>query len=57
MEEKLKRIILESLLEKGVTRSNDGTPIEDLGLRQLKEVAVLQSFRQIDVESSDNAWF
>lgn len=57
MEKKIKNIIIENLQEKGVTHSNDGTPLQELGYRQLKEFAALVSVRDVDVEHSSNKWF
>jgi len=57
VEGRIKNILVDDLLEKGITHSRDGIPVQDLNLRQLKEVAALASFREIDVENSNNVWF
>lgn len=57
MKKKLQKIILDSLLGKGVTHTNDGTPLQELDYWQLREIAVLSSIKEVDVEHSSNEWF
>lgn len=58
LKENMKRnFVLEQLKNKGVTHSQNGTCIDDLTYDELKYELVLISFKEIDVESSENKWF
>jgi hypothetical protein len=58
LKENMKRnFVLEQLKNKGVTHSQNGTNIDDLTYDELKYELVLISFKEIDVESSENKWF
>lgn len=52
-----RKFVLEELLSKGWTRTEDGRSVHDLSYEELKEQAVLMAFREIDTENSENAWF
>lgn len=52
-----RKAILDELLAKGWTRTEDGRSVYDLPYEELKEQAVLMAFREIDTENSENAWF
>lgn len=52
-----KKFVLERLIEKGVTHSQQGKSIHDCDYEELKYELVLLSFREIDVESDENRWF
>ncbi|MEK4924137.1 hypothetical protein MKX78_19710 [Cytobacillus sp. FSL R5-0569] len=58
MQKKLKRdFILGKLRALNVTASQEGLPLDELDYEDLKYEYVLASFRQIDSETSSNAWF
>lgn len=52
-----RNFVLERLLEKGVTKSQQGVPVHELDYVELKYELVLLSFREIDVEKGENNWF
>ncbi|MFB7301699.1 hypothetical protein [Heyndrickxia sporothermodurans] len=52
-----RNFVLERLLEAGVTKSQLGQDIHELDYEELKYELVLQSFREIDVQSDKNKWF
>jgi len=52
-----KNFVLERLLAAGVTESQQGVDIRNLDYEDLKYEWVLQSFREIDTECGENAWF
>jgi hypothetical protein len=52
-----REFVLERLLEKGVTKSQDGTSIYECDYETLKYELVLQAFRDIDVENGESGWF
>lgn len=49
--------VLNRLLEKGVTKSQQGIPVHDLDYDELKYELVLLSFSEIDVENDQGRWF
>lgn len=58
MQKKLKRdFILGKLRALNVTVSQEGLPLDELDYEDLKYEYVLASFREIDSETSSNAWF
>ncbi|WP_404293146.1 hypothetical protein LG276_00890 [Cytobacillus kochii] len=58
MQKKLKRdFILGKLRALNVTVSQEGLPLDELDYEDLKYEYVLASFREIDSETSINAWF
>lgn len=56
-QERQRQFILEELQKKGITETQEGTPIELLDYDRLKEELVLAEFRRIDVETDANRWF
>jgi hypothetical protein len=52
-----RKAILDELLSKGWTHTEDGRSVYDLTYDELKEQAVLMAFREIDTENSENVWF
>lgn len=52
-----RNFILEKLLEKGITESQQGTSVYLLDYQSLKNELALSNYREIDVESSENKWF
>jgi hypothetical protein len=58
LKDNMKRnFVLDQLKAKGITHSQDGTNIEDLTYDDLKYELVIATFKEIDVESSENKWF
>lgn len=58
LQEKLKReFVLERLLEKGVTKSQQGISIYSLDYEELKYELVLSAYREIDAECDSGRWF
>lgn len=52
-----KKLVLERLIEKGVTHSQQGTPIHECDYEELKYELVLSAYREIDIEKEANKWF
>lgn len=52
-----RQYLIDELHEKGWTHTRDGVPIEDLPYEELRAEAALMSFREIDTESAESAWF
>lgn len=52
-----KKFVLERLKAAGVIKSQQGQDIHELDYDELKYELVLQSFREIDVQSDKNKWF
>lgn len=52
-----RKYVLEELLNKGVTTSQLGVPIENLDYEELKYELVLSTFRDIDIKSDSQRWF
>lgn len=52
-----RKVILEKLLEKGVTKSQEGKDIHDCDYKELKHEWVMFSVREIDVENKESGWF
>lgn len=58
MHQEMKRnFVLDKLMEKGITHSQDGTSIEKLDYETLKYELVLSAFREIDAENGEEKWF
>ncbi|WLR53574.1 hypothetical protein LC048_13685 [Mesobacillus subterraneus] len=49
--------VLEKLSELGVTKSQQGVPINELSYEEMKIELVLASFREIDIQKDENRWF
>lgn len=55
LHQELKRkVILEKLLEKGVTKSQQGTDIRECDYAEVKYEWVLLTFREIDIDNKEN---
>lgn len=52
-----KKFVLERLIEKGITHSQQGTPIHECDYEELKYELVLSAYREIDIEKDENKWF
>lgn len=57
MDSMKKKIVLDELLEKGWTHTQDGRAVHDLSYDELKSELVLLAFREIDTECAENIWF
>lgn len=53
----VKNSFLEKLLEKGITESQEGKSVYQMDYHELKREVALVSFREINTESAENAWF
>lgn len=51
------QFVLEKLLEKGVTISQDGIDIRELSYADLKYEWLLLAFREIDTQNDKSGWF
>lgn len=56
-EEMKRQILLKKLIERKVFTTKDGVSIYDLDYPSLRREVALLEFREIDVESSAEAWF
>lgn len=56
-QEMKRNIVLNELLEKGITRTQDGRDIHTADYETLKYELVLQTFRERDLEADENKWF
>jgi hypothetical protein len=56
-QEMKRKFVLEQLLSKGVTRSQQGTNIYECSYEELKYELVLQAFRDVDLTKDENRWF
>jgi hypothetical protein len=56
-QEMKRNFLINRLKEKGVIKDQLGTVIEELSYDDLKYLLVLEAFREIDVENSENKWF
>ncbi|WP_313430867.1 hypothetical protein [Siminovitchia terrae] len=52
-----RKFFIDQLLEKGWTHTRDGIPVHDLPYDELRAEVTLMSFREIDTESVESAWF
>jgi hypothetical protein len=50
-------MVLERLLELGVTKSQTGKSVHDLQYSELKTLWVLAEMRQVDIDHPDHTWF
>ncbi|KAA0547555.1 hypothetical protein FZW96_11955 [Bacillus sp. BGMRC 2118] len=58
LHQELKRkVILEKLLEKGITKSREGQDIHECDYAELKREWVMFSVLDIDVENKESGWF
>lgn len=57
IEETKRNFILDRLKELNITKTNTGKNVHDLSYSELKEQLVLASFREIDTQNENNAWF
>lgn len=58
MELELKRqFLIETLTDRNVFKTQTGNSIYEANYEELKYELVLQTFRDIDVESDSNKWF
>ncbi|MGY3716768.1 hypothetical protein ACWE42_14715 [Sutcliffiella cohnii] len=56
-QEMKRNIVLNELLDKGITKTQDGRDIHNVDYETLKYELVLQAFREKDVEADENKWF
>ena len=56
-QEMKRNIVLNELLDKGITKTQDGRDIHNADYETLKYELVLQAFREKDVEADENKWF
>jgi GH35 family endo-1,4-beta-xylanase len=56
-EERMKQMILNDLLEAGVTIGQSGKSVHDMDYDELKYELTLQAFREIDIKSDSARWF
>ncbi|WP_180968221.1 hypothetical protein [Cytobacillus massiliigabonensis] len=52
-----RNFILEDLLSLGITESQQGISVYELGYEDLKHELIMASFRQIDIQNDQNKWF
>lgn len=52
-----RKFFIDQLLEKGWTHTRDGIRVHDLPYDELRAEVTLMSFREIDTESAESAWF
>jgi hypothetical protein len=52
-----KDLVLERLLALGVTTSQTGKSVHELGYDELKTLWVLAEMRQVDIDHPDHKWF
>jgi hypothetical protein len=52
-----RKIYIQELQDRGITKNENGVKIEDLDYRSLLSQLTLVKFHEIDVESADNKWF
>ncbi len=52
-----RKFFIDQLLEKGWTHTRDGIPVHELPYDELRAEVTLMSFRDIDTESAESAWF
>ncbi|MGD6871207.1 hypothetical protein ACQCU1_03300 [Sutcliffiella horikoshii] len=58
LHQEMKRtFVLDQLLLKGITVSQDGKNIHDLSYDELKYELVLSAFREIEAKKDENKWF
>ena len=57
LEDMMRKFVLEELLAKGWTHTQEGVPVHDLSYDELKSELVLMDFREIDTECEANAYF
>lgn len=52
-----RNFILDRLEKLNIVKTNTGKSVHDLSYEELKEQLVLASFREIDTQNENNAWF
>jgi hypothetical protein len=58
LQKQMKRdMVLERLLELGVTTSQTGKSIHELSYDELKTLWVLAEMRQVDIDHPEHVWF
>lgn len=58
VQENMKRnFVLDELLEMGVIQTQEGVSVHELSYEDMKYQLVMASFRRIDAENSENAWY
>jgi hypothetical protein len=50
-------MVLDRLLELGITQNQTGTSVHELDYEELKMVWVLAEMKQVDVDHPDHKWF
>lgn len=57
MQSMKQEMVLDKLLDLGITESQEGISVYKLDYEELKYELVLAAFRQTDVETDANGWF
>ncbi|MBT2727861.1 hypothetical protein J7E63_13020 [Bacillus sp. ISL-75] len=52
-----KNMVLDRLLELGITKNQSGKPVHECDYEELKTLWVLAEMRQVDIDHPDHRWF